>query len=79
MSFDKLQLCEHIVETQLGSAILEPVARILIRSGSRSLNDLTRQVEDIVPASKAPLEVKNALTVMIKHNLLRTTFHQFQN
>ena len=77
---DKLQLCEYIVERQLGADILEPFGRALIRSGSRSFSDLVKQIEEVYPAGKdLNVALKSALSVLIKNNLLRTSYNQFKS
>jgi hypothetical protein len=37
-NLDKLQLCEHVISTQLGSFVLDPIGKILLRCGSKSFS-----------------------------------------
>ena len=41
---DRLLLCEYVLQSQLGLHVLEPIGRILIRSGSKTSHDLIRLV-----------------------------------
>lgn len=77
-NLDRLQLCEHVISSQLGSFVLEPVGRMLLRCGAKSYNELLRMLEEQHPTTKEPQNLlRNVLTILIKHNLLSTSFSSF--
>lgn len=70
---DSRQLCELIVHTHLGSKILNPVGKILIRQGSLTASQIANKCNQSIES------VQNVLAVLLKHGLLFTNFDEFKN